>query len=96
MALLSNRVISIYNRKTSIRLAPCEWRALNTICENEKIPRKLLFELIDLNRNEQLNLTAAIRLFMLIYYKNDLSEQPERNLDKSFFNPVYEAIKAII
>lgn len=96
MALLSNRVIAIYNRKTSIRLAPCEWKALNSICEDEKVPRKLLFELIDLNRNEQLNLTAAIRLFMLIYYKNDLSEHPEKNQEDSFFNPVYEAIKAIV
>lgn len=27
MASLSNRVISIYNRKTSMRLAPAEWEA---------------------------------------------------------------------
>lgn len=28
MASLSNRVISIYNRKTSMRLAPAEWEAI--------------------------------------------------------------------
>lgn len=32
MASLSNRVISIYNRKTSMRLAPAEWEAIDTIC----------------------------------------------------------------
>lgn len=96
MALLSNRVISIYNRKTSIRLAPIEWSALEYICHEEKIPRKLLFELIDLNRDEQTNLTAAIRLFILIYYKKAISESTELRQTNTFFNPVYEAIKDIV
>ena len=96
MALLSNRVISIYNRKTSIRLTPVEWLAINNICHEEKIHRKLLFELIDLNRNEQINLTAAIRLFTLIYYKNATSDTPPVTSTKSFFNPIYEAIKALV
>ncbi len=96
MALLSNRVISIYNRKTSIRLAPIEWSALEYICNEEKIPRKLLFELIDLNRNEQTNLTAAIRLFVLTYYKNAATEPEQNQIVGSFYNPIYEAIKDII
>lgn len=96
MALLSNRVISIYNRKTSIRLSHDEWTALDNICQEEKIPRKLLFELIDLNRNEQTNLTSAIRLFMLIYYKNAVSEQKQIHSNNTFFNPIYEAIKGIV
>ena len=40
MASLSNRVISIYDRKTSMRLAPAEWKAVDTICKREDIKRK--------------------------------------------------------
>ena len=53
MASLSNRVISIYNRKTSMRLAPAEWEAIDTICRRENIKRKKLFELIDANKDEK-------------------------------------------
>ena len=95
MALISNRVISIYNRKTSIRLAPIEWSALEYICHEEKIPRKLLFELIDLNRDDQTNLTAAIRLFILAYYKRAASDHTQSNPTNTFYNPIYETIKNI-
>lgn len=68
MASLSNRVISIYNRKTSMRLAPAEWEAIDTICRRENIKRKKLFELIDANKDEKMGLTSSVRLFSLIYY----------------------------
>lgn len=67
MAILQNRVITIYERKTSMRLAGPEWKVLNYICYAEKIKRKKLLELIDQNRDEQLGLTAAVRLFALRY-----------------------------
>ena len=54
MASLSNRVISIYNRKSSMRLAPAEWEAIDTICRRENIKRKKLFELIDANKDEKI------------------------------------------
>lgn len=62
MASLSNRVISIYNRKTSMRLAPAEWEAIDTICRRENIKRKKLFELIDANKDEKMGLTSSVRL----------------------------------
>lgn len=77
MAILQNRVITIYNRKTSMRLAGPEWQILDHICYAEKMKRKNLLELIDHNRHEQLGLTAAVRLFELRYldmlaHKNSL------------------------
>lgn len=44
MASLSNRVISIYNRKTSMRLAPAEWEAIDTICRRENIILPLIIK----------------------------------------------------
>ncbi|MBR2273488.1 MAG: ribbon-helix-helix domain-containing protein [Alphaproteobacteria bacterium] len=97
MSLLANRIVCIYNRKTSMRLTPMEWKAIDYICEQENIPRKDLFELIELNRSEQTNLTAAIRLFTLIYYKNALtkiySQQTEEDTPAS---RIYKAIEKIV
>lgn len=48
MASLSNRVISIYNRKTSMRLAPAEWEAIDTICRRENIQTNADYPLLAL------------------------------------------------
>ncbi|MBP3687226.1 MAG: ribbon-helix-helix domain-containing protein [Alphaproteobacteria bacterium] len=97
MTSLSNRVITIYNRKTSMRLAPAEWEAIETICKRENISRKTLFELIDINRDERLGLTSSIRLFSIIYYKNSISGKSKTgNASNEFINPIFEAIKGIV
>ncbi|MBP5698023.1 MAG: ribbon-helix-helix domain-containing protein [Alphaproteobacteria bacterium] len=96
MAVISNRIISIYNKKTSIRLTSKEWEAINYICKKENIPRKILFELIDLNRNEARCLTASIRLFVLIYYKNAIQNKYSQQLSQNgFVSPIFETIKEI-
>lgn len=98
MSLLANRVVSIYRTKTSMRFAPAEWEAIDNICKQEQIPRKILFELIDLNHDEKMSLTAAIRLFTIIYYKNSVQGLPKANPNdkETFVNPIFEAIKGII
>jgi len=98
MPALSNRVISIYNRRTSIRFTPAEWEALDDICKQEQIPKKTLIELIDINRDEKIGLAAAIRLFTIIYYKNAVSPQINTQMmDKdTFTSPIFDAIKEII
>jgi len=98
MPALSNRVVSIYNRKTSVRFAPAEWEAIEHICHQENIPRKILFELIDLNHDEKMSFASAIRLFLVIYYKNAVSNinTPQKHNKDEFFSPIFEAIKGII
>lgn len=98
MALLANRVVSLYRTKTSMRFAPAEWAAIDDICKHEQIPRKTLFELIDLNHDEKMSLTAAIRLFTIVYYKNSVQGLPKPKPDdkETFINPIFEAIKGII
>ena len=94
MASLSNRVISIYNRKTSMRLAPAEWEAIDTICRRENIKRKKLFELIDANKDEKMWLTSSVRLFALIYYRKSFLSQMTSDASRS--SPIFEAIKGIV
>lgn len=96
MASLSNRVISIYNRKTSMRLAPAEWEAIETICKRENIKRKKLFELIDANKDKRLGLTSSVRLFSIIYYRNSILSRQQTLNGENRCNPIFEAIKGIV
>lgn len=67
MTTVANRVISLYNKKTSMRLTKAEWTILDTICLKEKIKRKALLEMIDQHRDPKLGLTPSVRLFSLLY-----------------------------
>lgn len=95
MASLSNRVIAIYDRKTSMRLAPAEWEAIDTICKREKLKRKKLFEIIDLNRNKNMGLTPSVRLFSIIYYQNSILRKQQPHNEDSLYCPVFEAVQGI-
>lgn len=93
MPHMSSRVIDVQTRKTSMRLNPCEWKAIDTICQRENIKRKKLFELIDANKDNNLGLTSSIRLFTIIYYKNSVHYATSSS--DNFQNPIYEAITGI-
>ena len=67
MTVLQNRVISICNRKTSMRLAKSEWYVLDRICIRENLKRKQLLELIDKKKDPNLGLTPSVRLFSILY-----------------------------
>jgi len=67
MVALMSKVVSVYDRKTSMRLTDIEWRILDRICYREKIRRKNLLELIESNRPTELGFTSSVRLFTLLY-----------------------------
>lgn len=70
MTKLTNRIINVNNRRTSMRLCQKEWNALEEICKREKVSRNLLIEQIENNKNQSLGLTYATRLFLMLYYKS--------------------------
>lgn len=70
MTILLNRVISIYEHKTSMRLAKSEWYILDRICIRENLKRNQLLEIINEHRTPGLGLTPAVRLFSLLYMHN--------------------------
>ena len=74
MTKLTNRVISIFDRKTSMRLASPEWTAVDDICKKEHIKRKKLFELIEANKDPKLGFTCSVRLFAITYMHNLMQE----------------------
>ena len=93
MTKLTNRVISVFDKKTSMRLAAKEWTAVDDICKREHIKRKRLFALIALNKDPKLGLDSSVRLFTITYMNNlilEYSPYPELTLKPSGFD--YEKI----
>ncbi len=95
MSKPTSKVVDIHKRRTSIRLTPPEWKAIDTICEREKINRKKLFELIDANKDIKLGLTSSIRLFTITYYKNSYINSTFPTTTKQTYSPIFEAIQEI-
>lgn len=75
MVKLVSRIIYLDCKSTCIRLCDQEWDALDKICKEENVKRKELIEQIRINKNNQLGLTPAIRLFTLLYYKDHFRPQ---------------------
>lgn len=70
MTKLANKIISINNRRTSMRLCNKEWDAIEDICKREHITRNSLIELIENAKNQRLGLTYSTRLFLVLYYRS--------------------------
>jgi predicted DNA-binding ribbon-helix-helix protein len=65
---LVNRNVTIRGRRTSLRLEPAMWDALQEIAQREGTSVHELCTKVDLERRES-TLTAAIRVYILAYYR---------------------------
>lgn len=75
---LTNRIICLTSRRTSMRLCVKEWEALKEICRKEKITRNQLVDCIDKHRSGELGLSYATRLFITNYFWNATTEAGHR------------------
>jgi len=65
---LVNRNVTVDGHRTSIRLEPAMWQALNMVCQRENKTLNELATIIARNR-DQSTLTAGIRVFLLTYFQ---------------------------
>ena len=94
MTKLANRVISVFDRKTSMRLAVPEWTAVDDICRREQIKRKKLFEIIADNKDPKLGFTCSVRLFAITYMHTLLnSYTPKSKVVKDDHQNIFNTIK---
>ncbi len=94
MTKLANRVISVYDRKTSMRLAVPEWIAVDDICKRERIKRKKLLELIESNKDPKLGFTSSVRLFTITYMHHLLENYtPKVKSSKKEYENIFSAFK---
>ena len=71
---LVNRNVRIEGRRTSLRLEPVMWDALDEICHRERITQHQLCETI-YNFKHASSLTAAVRVFVVNYYRAAATEE---------------------
>lgn len=67
--------VTILGRRTSVRLEPAMWNALHEIAGREKCKVHDICSLIHLRKNRKTSLTAAIRVFLMLYYRAAATEE---------------------
>jgi predicted DNA-binding ribbon-helix-helix protein len=77
MSTLINRNVTVGGRRTSMRLEPAMWEALQHICSREGKSLNELVTEIDRQRSES-SLTAAIRVYLLRYFSAAATDEGHR------------------
>jgi predicted DNA-binding ribbon-helix-helix protein len=71
---LVSRNITVLGHRTSVRLEPEMWNAIKDIAQRERCTVNELCSLIQLRKLEATSLTAAIRVFLMLYYRAATTE----------------------
>lgn len=66
---LISKNITIRGHRTSVRLEPEMWDALRDIAHREQTTIHNICSLIALRKMDETSLTAAIRVFLMLYYR---------------------------
>jgi predicted DNA-binding ribbon-helix-helix protein len=74
---LINRNVTVGGRRTSMRLEPAMWEALQQVCTREGKSLNELVTEIDRQRSES-SLTAAIRVYLLRYFSAAATDEGHR------------------
>lgn len=83
---LVSRNITILGRRTSIRLEPEMWTALNDIAKRERCSIHDICGLVFTRKKEQTSLTAAIRVFLILYYRAASTEEGHKKAGHGDFS----------
>lgn len=75
-AMLS-RNVRIHNRRTSVRLEPAMWDALNEIATAENCTIHDLCGAVHDLKDEGVSFTAALRVFLMEYYRTAANVSPQ-------------------
>ncbi len=73
MSTSVNRNVTLRNRRTSLRLEPAMWDALEEICRREGCTIHQMSSMVD-SRRRRSALTAAVRVFVLRYLREASTE----------------------
>lgn len=72
---LISRNVTINGHRTSVRLEPEMWTSLNEICRRERATPHEVCSAIASHKEEHSSLTAAIRVFVMKYYRVAATEE---------------------
>lgn len=83
---LISRNINVIGRRTSVRLEPEMWSALREIARREGCKIHDICSLVHLRKNPDTSLTAAIRVFLMLYYRASATEEGHRRAGHGDFD----------
>ena len=83
---LISKNITVLGKRTSIRLEQEMWIALKDISLSEKCKMNDLCSLIYLRKHKDTTLTAAIRVFMMLYFRAAATEEGHKRAGHGDFN----------
>ncbi len=72
---LLSRNITVNGRRTSVRLEPEMWNSLYDIAKRENCTIHDICTLISIRKNPRTSLTAAIRVFLMLYFRAASTEE---------------------
>lgn len=90
---LVSRNITILGRRTSVRLEPEMWMALKEIAKRERCTIHDICSLISLRKNEKTSLTAAIRVFLMLYFRASSTEEGHMSAGHGSFETMKQRAK---
>lgn len=87
---LVSRNIKVCQRRTSIRLEPEMWSALREVALRENCTIHDICTLVSMRKKDNSSLTAAIRVFIMLYFRAATTEEGHRRAGHGDF----ESMKA--
>ncbi len=83
---LISRNVTIRGHRTSIRLEPEMWDALKDIADRENTSIHNICSLISMRKMDDTSLTAAIRVFLMLYYRAATTAEGHARAGHGSFN----------
>ncbi len=72
---LRSKNVTVAGHRTSVRLEPEMWSALNDIVDIEGLSLHLICTELDRRKDEGTSLTAALRVFVMAYHQSAATEE---------------------
>ena len=89
---LVNRNIVVLGKRTSVRLEPVMWDCLHEMAHRENCAIHDICSLVQLRKKQNTSLTAAIRVFIVLYYRAAASEEGHKQAGHgNFFKMMHRA-----
>ncbi len=89
---LVSKNITVLGKRTSVRLEPEMWRGLKEIAERENCKIHDICSIVALRKNPNTSLTAAVRVFLMLYFRAAATEDGHKRAQHGdFMNMVKRA-----
>lgn len=90
---LISKNITVLGRRTSVRLEPEMWLALKEISSRETCSIHDICTLVSMRKASRSSLTAAIRVFLMLYFRSAATEEGHKRAGHGNFTQMLDRAK---